>query len=67
MSGLYRPPSHTECITDIMRSQFQGVRLHKMLAADVGLLAAMWWPFAPYEALKTSALLYCWVCMIFFM
>lgn len=61
MSGLYHPPSHTGRFDDSIRSQFQGDRLRKMVAADVGRLCAMWWPFAQYETLKTSALVFSWV------
>lgn len=45
------------------RLSLEGARLHKMEAADVGLFAASWWPYASYEALNIAAYLSLWVCL----
>ncbi|KAL8826846.1 MAG: hypothetical protein Q9170_007244 [Blastenia crenularia] len=39
----------------------EGKRLSRTQAVDIGLFAASWWPFAPYEALKTAAYISIWV------
>ena len=49
-------------LADSISSQFQGGRLRKMEAVDVGQLCAMWLPFAQYETLETFALVFSWVC-----
>ncbi|KAI4244340.1 MAG: hypothetical protein L6R40_003066 [Gallowayella cf. fulva] len=39
----------------------EGKRLDKIKAADAGLFAASWWPYAPYEALKIATFLSIWL------